>query len=68
MSALRESGKPTTVRVVAEYVMAAKGLDVEPPVKAQIVEHTRGALVRLAAKGITRKLVDWPDTWWEMVG
>jgi hypothetical protein len=48
--------------------MAAKGLDVEPRIKAQIAEHIRQALTRLAAKDVVRKVVQWPDVWWELVG
>ena len=66
LSALREAGKPVSTRYVAEYVMQAKGLDVEPRVQAKITENLRVVLARLAAKGITRKVVVWPDAWWEL--
>ena len=46
--------------------MQAKGLDVEPRVQTKITENLRVVLARLAAKGITRKLINWPDTWWEL--
>jgi hypothetical protein len=65
---LREAGKPVAARYVAEFAMAAKGLDPDPRVRVQIIESVRGALERLAAKGITRKLVEWPETWWELAG
>lgn len=66
LSALREAGKPVSTRYVAEYVMQAKGLDVEPRVATKIIENLRVVLARLAAKGITRKVVVWPDVWWEL--
>lgn len=66
LSALREAGKPVTARYVAEYAMAAKGLDPEPRVRDQLVENCRCTLSRLAKKGLTRKLVEWPETWWEL--
>ena len=66
LSALREAGKPVSTRYVAEYVMQAKGLDVEPRVETKIIENLRVVLARLAAKGITRKVVIWPDAWWEL--
>jgi hypothetical protein len=65
--ALREAGKPVAARYVAEFAMAAKGLDPDPRVREQIIESVRGALERLAAKGTTQKLVEWPETWWELV-
>jgi hypothetical protein len=68
VSALREAGKPVTTRQVADYAMAAKGLDPEPRVRERIIEHVRGTLTRLADKGVTRKIVERPDVWWELVG
>jgi hypothetical protein len=67
VSALREAGKPVTARYVAEYAMAAKGLEPEPRIREQIIENVRQTLARIAAKGLARKLVDWPETWWELV-
>jgi hypothetical protein len=66
--ALREAGKPIAFRAVAEYALTAKGLDPEPRVKAKIIEQIRHTLARLERKGMVRKLVDWPETWWELVG
>jgi hypothetical protein len=66
ISALREAGKPVSCREVAEYAMAAKGLDPEPRIKAQITEGIRIALVSAAKKGLARKIVEWPETWWEL--
>ena len=66
LSALREAGKPVSCRHVAGYAIAAKGLEPEPPVRAQITESIRQTLARLAAKGIVRKIIDWPETWWEL--
>jgi hypothetical protein len=68
LSALREADKPISVRDVAEFAMAAKGLSPEARVRVQITEQVRTALGRLAAKGLVRKLVDWPETWWELEG
>jgi len=68
LAALREAGKPTSCRAVAEYAMGAKGLSPELPAREVITEHIRSTLYRLERKGIVRKLVDWPETWWELVG
>jgi hypothetical protein len=67
LMALRDGARPLSCRQVAEYAMAAKGLNPEPLVRANIDKHTRRALVRLADKGIVRRIVTWPDTWWELV-
>ncbi len=66
LDALRDAKEPMSARNVAEYAMAAKGLDVEPRVRAKITEKVRQTLHGLAAKGIVRKLIGWPDTWWEL--
>jgi hypothetical protein len=64
--ALREAGKPVPCRYVAEYAMQAKGLNVSGKVREEITENIRQALARLAAKGFVRKIVEWPETWWEL--
>lgn len=66
-AALREAGKPVKASYVATYALEAKGLgEADRRVRQRIVEQTRAALVRLAAKGLARKIMDWPDTWWEL--
>ena len=67
LNALREAGKPVSVRWVAEHCLAAKGLDPEWRVREQIIEGVRQSLHRIAAKGVARKILDFPETWWELV-
>jgi hypothetical protein len=67
VSALREAGKPVSCRYVAEYAMASKGLTPEGVVRERIIEGVRAALERLSKRGLARKIVEWPDTWWELV-
>jgi hypothetical protein len=66
LAALREAGKPVSTRYITEHALAAKGLDVDPLIKVKITETVRQALGRLAAKGITRKVIQWPEAWWEL--
>jgi hypothetical protein len=66
LMALREAERPLSCRQVADYAMAAKGLDPEPIIKANIDKYTRRALVRLSDKELVRRIVTWPDTWWEL--
>lgn len=68
LAALREAGKPVTVRWVAEYAIAAKGLETDARVREKIVGSVRQTLERIGARGLARKIVEWPDTWWELVG
>ena len=49
--------------------MRAKGLDIEDrPVRRDMVEHTRKALMRLEVRGQVRKIITGPEAWWELVG
>ncbi len=66
MAALREAGKPASTRYIADYAIAAKGLNPDKRVRDTITENIRQALGRLAKRGLARKIVVWPDTWWEL--
>jgi hypothetical protein len=67
LSALRDAGKPVRCRTVAEWVIAAKGLEVpDTRVRDRIIEKVRLALRAQSRKGIVRKVVDWPDAWWDL--
>jgi hypothetical protein len=68
IQALREAAQPIPCRQVVNFCIAAKGLhDLEPQVRAQMTEHIRATLVRLAERGVARKIVERPDTWWGWV-
>ena len=59
---------PLPTRLVAEYLMRAKGLDTaDRPLRRQMLEHTRLALMRLDARGQVRKIVVEPEVWWELL-
>ena len=66
LSALREAGKPIQAQDVVTRVLAAKGLDVDARVRKKIAENVRTTLTRMEAKGVVRKVVQWPDVWWEL--
>jgi hypothetical protein len=69
LSALREAGKPMPTRRVADYAMAAKGLDqAERREQAIIVTQVRQCLLRLERHGRIRKIMTGPDAWWELAG
>jgi hypothetical protein len=66
--AIRDAGAPLPTRLVTEYLMRAKGLSIEDrPLRREMVEHTRKALMRLEARGQVRKIVVEPEVWWELV-
>jgi len=43
-----------------------KGLEVDELVRARIARQTYGALARLGRRGTVRKIMEWPDVWWEL--
>jgi hypothetical protein len=66
LDALREIAKPTRCRAVTVHVMTAKGLPTEREEIVQSVAlQVRVALFRLA-KGFVRRIVNAPETWWEL--
>jgi hypothetical protein len=67
LDALRKAGGPMRARSVAEYAMTAKGLPVDAgEVRAKITEQVRTALGRLEKRGMVRRVVVAPETWWEL--
>lgn len=69
LEALREAKGPMRARSVAEYAMLAKGLPVDDVgVRTTIIEQVRWGLARLERRGLVRKVLVAPETWWEVVG
>jgi hypothetical protein len=67
--AIRDAGTPIPTRLVCEYLMRAKGVDIaDRPLRREILEHTRKALMRLEARGVVRRVITEPEVWWELVG
>ena len=67
--AIRDAGAPIPTRLVCEYVMRAKGLDVgDRPFRAEMLEMVRPALKRMEARALVRKIIVEPEVWWELVG
>ena len=67
VSALREAGRPLRAAAVARYAMLAKGLPVDDwRVDQEVADRIRIALGRLAKRGVVRRIVVAPETWWEL--
>jgi hypothetical protein len=67
--ALADTGTPLPNRLVTEYVMRAKGLDIaDKGLRTAMVEYLRRARNRLAEWGIVRWIITEPELWWELVG
>jgi hypothetical protein len=66
--ALRDAGAPLPTRLVAEYLMRAKGMDVaDKKLRREMLENTRLVVARMEARGIARKITVEPEAWWELV-
>jgi len=66
LDAMREANGPTTLARIVEYVILTKGLTVDARLRRHIADTTRAMLLRLTTKGQVRKIVDAPETWWEL--
>ena len=69
LDALREADGPISARAITLHAMEAKGLPTDNPrIVTAVTQQARVALHRLEAKGIARRIICEPDTWWELVG
>jgi len=65
---LRQVGKPVTLNAIVGLAMQGKGLADDPHLKRNVTNVARQALFRLERKGVLRRVLVEPDTWWELVG
>ena len=68
ISILRRVGKPVTLNAIVGLAIEGKGLPDDPHLKRNITNVARQALFRLERRGVVRRLLVEPDTWWELVG
>jgi hypothetical protein len=68
LDALRVAGKPVTLDQIATHVMLAKGLPEDKHLRRHVTDSARQSLMRQAQKGRVRRILDEPDTWWELAG
>ncbi len=66
LDAMREARGPITLARIVVYVIVAKGLPDDTGLRRHISDTTRAMLLRLAARGLVRKVVAAPETWWEL--
>jgi hypothetical protein len=67
MGILREAKAPLTLDSIIDQVVAAKGFPDDGRLRRRIYEITRASLLRMERRGVTRRILDQPDTWWELV-
>jgi len=63
---MRESRKPLTLDSIIDRVVALKSLPDDSMIRRRVYETVRSSLLRLARKGLVRRVLDEPDTWWEL--
>ncbi len=69
LDALREAGKPIALAGIVEWVIATKGLDaVDARLRRHIGDCARANLLRMERRSIVRRILDEPETWWELTG
>lgn len=67
LDALREACKPVRTLGVTAYVMEAKGLPSEDgKLRTAILDQVRKALYRMEKRGLVRRMMTAPETWWEL--
>ena len=67
LAALRKAGKPVTVEWIADMIMVAKGLPDDKRVRKHVMDAARQSLMRQAQKGRVRRILEEPDTWWDLI-
>jgi hypothetical protein len=68
MSFMRTAKAPVRFDSIIEYIIATKGLEVDARVRKLIRNNIHHALARMETNGVARRIIDHPDTWWELAG
>jgi hypothetical protein len=68
LDALREAGGPVRLAQIAEWIATYKGLPIDARLRRSIRDAARGNLFRMERRGTVRRILDEPDTWWELTG
>jgi len=66
LDALRQAGKPVTLEWVVEFIMARKGFPDDKRLHRHVSDSARAGLMRMARRGLVRRILDQPDAWWEL--
>jgi hypothetical protein len=67
LNALRAAGKPVTLDFIADHIMEAKGLPDDKHLRKHVMDTARASLMRQAARGHVRRVLDHPEAWWELI-
>ena len=65
---LREARGPVMLERIVAVAMEVKGLPNDTRLRKHVADTARGALGRMERRGLVRRVVREPDTWWEIAG
>jgi hypothetical protein len=64
---LREANGPVLLDQIVNRAIEAKGFTDDRRLRKHISDTARAMLLRMMRKGLVRKIIAEPDTWWELV-
>jgi hypothetical protein len=64
---LRTAKAPMRLDHMVDRVVLLKGFEMEGHLRKHTTDRVRATLIRFAQKGIVRRVLVEPDTWWELV-
>ena len=65
---LHKAKGPIRFDAIVDQVVDAKGFGLDGHLRRHVYCKARECLLRLAQRGIVRRVVDAPDVWWELAG
>ena len=65
---LRGADGPMRLDHIADRVVLLKGFELEGHLRKHTTDRVRATLIRFVQKGTVRRIVEAPDTWWELAG
>ena len=68
MDYLRRAKGPVNLDQIVDHAIAVKGFVPDRRLRRHIGDTTRATLLRMARRGLVRKIVEAPETWWELAG
>ena len=63
---LRAAEGPMRLDHIADRVVLLKGFELEGHLRKHVTDRVRATLIRFVQKGTVRRIVEEPDTWWEL--
>lgn len=68
LNILRAAKGPMRLDHIVDRVVLLKGFELEGHLRKHVTDRVRATLMRMALKGTVRRIVEEPDTWWEVAG